>query len=190
MFCWGTTTIGLGGTKSFASVTAVRFLLGLFEAGLFPGLVYYLTFWYRSSERSVRVAFILASATLAGAFGGAIAFGIGHINGSSGLAAWRWLFIIEGIPSCVSAILVLLFLPDYPETSRWLSTPERELAGSRLTLDGSKGASESLTWKDAKQTIMDWRLYAHYAVKTFVRAKVQTLLIQMADILWHFCTLL
>ncbi|MCV5132937.1 hypothetical protein OFL98_30050, partial [Escherichia coli] len=63
-------------------------------------LVYYLTFWYKSDERSVRVASILASATLAGAFGGAIAYGIGHMNGASGLSAWRWLFIIEGAPSC------------------------------------------------------------------------------------------
>jgi sugar phosphate permease len=54
MFCWGAMTIALGGTRSFAGVTAVRFLLGMFEAGLFPGLVYYLTFWYKHNERSVR----------------------------------------------------------------------------------------------------------------------------------------
>lgn len=56
------------------------------EAGLFPGLVYYLTFWYRHSERSIRVALILASATLAGAFGGAIAYGVGHMNQEIGRA--------------------------------------------------------------------------------------------------------
>ena len=56
------------------------------EAGLFPGLVYYLTFWYRNSERSMRVALILASATLAGAFGGAIAYGVGHMNQAHGLS--------------------------------------------------------------------------------------------------------
>lgn len=67
MFCWGAITMCLGAVHDFAGVTAVRFLLGVFEAGLFPGLVYYLTFWFRHNERSVRVAFILASATLAGA---------------------------------------------------------------------------------------------------------------------------
>lgn len=72
MFSWGAITIGLGFTHSFASVTAVRFLLGAFEAGLFPGLVYYLTFWYRTEERSIRVAFILASATLAGTYHSAL----------------------------------------------------------------------------------------------------------------------
>jgi len=69
MLSWGACTMGLGGSKNFATVTIVRFLLGVFEAGLFPGLVYYLTFWYRPEERAFRVAVILASATLAGAFG-------------------------------------------------------------------------------------------------------------------------
>ena len=62
--------MGLDGSHNYSTVTAIRFLLGVFEAGLFPGLVYYLTFWYRAEERSLRVAIIFASATLAGAFGG------------------------------------------------------------------------------------------------------------------------
>ncbi|KAL6794459.1 major facilitator superfamily domain-containing protein [Trichoderma sp. SZMC 28012] len=164
MFCWGTITMCMGATNSFASVTAVRFLLGVFEAGLFPGLVYYLTFWYKHDERSVRVAFILASATLAGAFGGAIAYGIGHMNQAQGLAGWRWLFIIEGIPSCLSAFLVFFFLPDYPESATWLSEPEKDLAVQRLFYEGSKGHHPSMTWQDAKATLTDWRLYAHYLI--------------------------
>ncbi|KAK8873376.1 major facilitator superfamily transporter [Apiospora arundinis] len=164
MFLWGAITIGLGGTKTYAEVTVVRFLLGAAEAGLFPGLVYYLTFWYKSDERSVRVAFILASATLAGAFGGAIAYGIGHMNGAAGHAAWRWLFWIEGIPSCLSAVAVFFFLPDFPERATWLSEAEKDLALQRLHLEGSKGEGKGVSWEDAKATIMDWRLYGHYAI--------------------------
>ncbi|KAL6887764.1 major facilitator superfamily domain-containing protein [Trichoderma longibrachiatum] len=164
MFCWGVITMCMGATNSFGSVTGVRFLLGVFEAGLFPGLVFYLTFWYRYTERSVRVAFILASATLAGAFGGAIAYGIGHMNQVHGLAGWRWLFILEGIPSCLSAFLVFFFLPDYPESATWLSESEKDLAVQRLYHEGSKGHHPSMTWEDAKTTLTDWRLYAHYAI--------------------------
>ncbi|KAK6429181.1 hypothetical protein LTR95_014674 [Oleoguttula sp. CCFEE 5521] len=164
MFSWGSLTVGLGGVGSFGSVTAVRFLLGVFEAGLFPGLVYYLTFWYRTEERSIRVALILASATLAGAFGGAIAYGVGHMNQVGGHSAWRWLFILEGIPSIVSAFAVWFFLPDYPETAKWLSPAEKELAASRLQLEGSHGASKAMTWAEAKATLTDLRLYAHYAI--------------------------
>ncbi|KXT05839.1 hypothetical protein AC578_1101 [Pseudocercospora eumusae] len=164
MLSWGAITMGLGGTQNFGSVTAVRFLLGVFEAGLFPGLVYYLTFWYRPEERSIRVALILASATLAGAFGGAIAYGVGHMNQVSGLSAWRWLFILEGLPSLLSSVFVFFFLPDYPETAKWLDAEEKALATDRLRLGGSHGHSEHMKWKDAKETLMDWRLYAHYAV--------------------------
>lgn len=72
--------MGLGGVRSYAQLTGVRFLLGAVDPGLLPGLVYYLNFWYRVSERSLRVALILASATLAGAFGSAIAYGVGQMN--------------------------------------------------------------------------------------------------------------
>ncbi|KAE8389063.1 major facilitator superfamily domain-containing protein [Aspergillus alliaceus] len=164
MFSWGAVTIGLGGSRNFGDVTGIRFLLGVIEAGLFPGLVYYLTFWYRVSERSIRVALILASATLAGAFGGAIAYGVGYLNGSHGLSAWRWLFIIEGAPSCASAILVWFFLPDYPETARWLSAAELELAKDRLQVEGSQSNAKTLSWTDAKNVLTDWRLYGHYAI--------------------------
>jgi MFS family permease len=164
MFSWGALTMGLGGVHSYASVTVVRFLLGVFEAGLFPGLVYYLTFWYTSDERSIRVALILASATLAGAFGGAIAYGVGHMNGASGLSAWRWLFIIEGAPSCFSALVVWFFFPDYPEGAQWLTEEEKALAAQRLHLEGSKGYEKGMTWEDAKATLVDWRLWGHYVV--------------------------
>lgn len=127
-------------------------------------MVYYLTFWYRPEERSVRVAAILASATLAGAFGGAIAYGVGHMNKTRGLSAWRWLFLLEGLPSVLSAFAVLFFLPDYPETATWLSIEEKDLAGLRLAEQGSHGSSRSMTWGDAKKTLMEWRLWCHYFV--------------------------
>jgi sugar phosphate permease len=164
MLAWGATTIGLGGTHSFGSVTAVRFILGMCEAGLFPGLVYYFTFWYKNDERSLRIAIVLSCATLSGAFGGAIAYGVGHMNGTHGLSAWRWLFILEGLPSCLSAILVFLFLPDWPEQVGWLTAQEKELAISRLELEASKSSDRTMSWADAKATLTDWRLYAHYAV--------------------------
>ncbi|KAI1329224.1 MFS general substrate transporter [Xylariaceae sp. FL0255] len=164
MFTWGIITIALGNVHDYAQIVGVRFLLGAVEAGLFPGLVYYLTFWYKSDERSVRVAFILSSATLAGAFGGAIAYGVGHLNGARGLSGWRWLFMLEGIPSVLSAFFVFFILPDWPERAKWLSERERDLAAQRLAVDGSKGDSPGLKWEDVKATLMDWRLYGHYAI--------------------------
>lgn len=86
------------------------------------------------------------------------------MNGVSGLSAWRWLFILEGLPSILSAVAVFFLLPDYPETSNWLSTAEKELAADRLRLEGSHGNSSHMTWQDAKATLLDLRLYAHYIV--------------------------
>ncbi|KAL4937981.1 hypothetical protein BDV06DRAFT_226439 [Aspergillus oleicola] len=175
MLSWGAVTMGLGGAHSYVQVTGIRFLLGVLEAGLFPGLVYFLTFWYRTSERSIRVALILASATLAGAFGGAIAYGVGHMNQVHGLSAWRWLFIIEGAPSCASAVLVWFILPDYPESARWLSSEEKALAARRLEVEGSKGGAAAMSWEDAKGVLLDWRLYAHYLVYFGISAPFSSL---------------
>ena len=193
LFCWGAITIGTSGVTNYASLIGTRLLLGIFEAGkvshqtlkqcrsnsfhpahanrvpslgMYPGLVFYLTFWYRPEERSLRIAVFLASASLAGAFGGSIAYAVGHVNGVAGLAAWRWLFILEGVPSCLSAILVLLFLPNFPESSKWLSAEEKALAADRMRDCGSKGGDKAMTWDAAKQTLTDWRLYIHYLVKS------------------------
>jgi sugar phosphate permease len=87
------------------------------------------------------------------------------MNGTHGLSAWRWLFILEGIPSCLSSILVLFFLPDYPETAGWLTVEEKALAIARLATEGSHGHGRNLTWAEAKETLTEWRLYAHYAVR-------------------------
>lgn len=175
MFSWGACTIGLGGAHNFATVTAVRFLLGMFEAGLFPGLVYYISFFYKASERSLRVAIILASATLAGAFGGAIAYGVGHMKDVSGLSAWRWLFILEGIPSVVSSVAVLFLLPDFPETARWLSPREKEIATARLAKEGSKSNAKALDWPTAKSILLDGRLWIHYIVYFGISAPFSSL---------------
>ncbi|KAI0084570.1 MFS transporter [Irpex rosettiformis] len=161
MIGWGIMTMVLGAAHSFASLVAIRFLLGAFEAGLFPGMIYCLTFWYKQDERALRAALIVACATLGGAFGGAIAYVVGYLNRVRGLQAWRWLFIIEGAPSCACALLVWLLYPDFPETASWLSSQERELAVNRIKGVSALGHAK-ITWNEAKETLLDWRLYLHY----------------------------
>ena len=83
------------------------------------------------------------------------------MNGLRGLQGWRWLFVLEGIPSCLCAILVYFFFPDYPETATWLSEEERALATYRVKGLASRG-HERITLEGTKQTLTDWRLYLHY----------------------------
>lgn len=166
MVVWGAISMCIGAVQNFAGLTATRFILGVFEAGLAPGLAYYISFWYRANERSIRLAFIYSTATLAGAFGGLIAYGISHMNNSAGLVGWRWLFLLEGAPSILAGILILFILPDYPETSsgKWLTVEESKLAVDRMQFNGSKGKDKRMTWADAKATLTDWRLYLHYVI--------------------------
>lgn len=90
---WGFLTIGFTGVKTYGQIVGLRFLIGVFEAGFYPGIIYFITMWYPVEERALRIALVGSSASAAGAFNGAIAFGVGHLNGSSGLEGFRWLFV-------------------------------------------------------------------------------------------------
>ncbi|KAL2204758.1 MFS transporter [Sarocladium strictum] len=166
MFSFGACTMIIGGSHNYAMLTAFRFLLGMFEAGLFPGLVYYTTFWYKREECSLRVAVFFASATLAGAFGGAIAFGVGHMNMTAGLEGWRWLFILEGMLSVIFSVVVLFVMPDYPDTASWLTPEEQILAAHRLGVDSgaTPTSSSRIGWAEVRETLTTKRLYIHYLI--------------------------
>ncbi|PBK80478.1 MFS transporter [Armillaria gallica] len=163
MLGWGATLMVMAASKNYITTLLLRLLLGAFEAGVAPGVVYFSAFWYRCQERSLRIAFVYASGTLGGAFGVSIAYGVASLNGARGLEGWRWLFLIEGVPSCLLAILVYLFLPSFPETSSWLSPNDRALAIRRMKQESSKSlAHDKITWGGAKSTLKDGRLYLHY----------------------------
>ncbi|KAJ4415889.1 hypothetical protein N0V82_007083 [Gnomoniopsis sp. IMI 355080] len=160
--CWGAVTIGFAGVRNYGTVLALRLLIGIFEAGFFPGIVYFITIWYRHNERALRIALVIAFCNLAGAFGGAIAFGIGHINGTHGLQGFRWLFIIEGIITIVSVLPVLILLPDYPALARFLSEEDKQLAVDRLKERGGGYQRDHGTRHEILQTFIAPRMLGHY----------------------------
>ncbi|OAA55216.1 Major facilitator superfamily domain, general substrate transporter [Niveomyces insectorum RCEF 264] len=134
LFCWGVLTLGFSGVRTYAEVVVIRFMIGIFEAGFFPGIIYYTTFWYRIEERASRISFVAAHANLAGAFGGTIAYGVGHMNGTNGLQGFRWLFIIEGIITIICVPLLIFTLPDYPSSAKWLSEEDKKFGEERLQI--------------------------------------------------------
>jgi MFS family permease len=94
MVAWGIVATLLGVCQNFGGFLAARFFLGATESGLFPGVVFYLSMWYKRTETTYRVALFFSAASLAGAFGGILAFGIAHMRGVGGLGGWQWIFIL------------------------------------------------------------------------------------------------
>ncbi|ODQ67272.1 MFS general substrate transporter [Nadsonia fulvescens var. elongata DSM 6958] len=160
MICFGAVTIGQGFVQNFGQLVATRFLLGLCEAGMFPGCFYLLAMWYTRSESQTRWSFFFASTTLAGAFGGLIAYGIHSLEGAHGLEGWRWIFIIEGAVTSFCAIVLFWVIADFPEDSKFLKENEREYIKAKLTLDAGDSKSESsLTLKSAAKIFKDWKVW-------------------------------
>jgi MFS family permease len=120
MISWGIVTICTSAVSSFAGLLVVRFFLGVAEAGFFPGVVMYLCYWYKPSERATRLAIFAGSVAVAGAFSGLLATGISFLNGKATLAGWQWLFILTGIPAVLFGIVVWLWMPNYPSVSQGL----------------------------------------------------------------------
>ena len=125
-------------------------------------MVYLVTFWYRAEERSLRIAFILATATLAGAFGGCIAYGTGYLNRKGGLEGFRWLFIFEGAVTLLTTPLVIFTLPDYPSTAKWLTTREQKFAVERLDEQNGGFSRERASRAEIIETLCSPRMLVHY----------------------------
>ncbi|KAK3303198.1 major facilitator superfamily domain-containing protein [Chaetomium strumarium] len=117
---------------NFAQAAGVRFLLGVFEAGMLPGIAYYMSRWYRRSELTFRLSLYIVMAPMAGAFGGLLASGILSLSHFGGLHSWRMIFGIEGIITIGIAVISFFTLTDRPETARWLSQEEKDLAIARV----------------------------------------------------------
>ena len=110
----GMTLMGI--VKNFTGLLIARMALGLCEGGLFPGVTWYITLWYRRHECGLRMAIFFSAATLAGAFGGLLARGITEMRGVGGLPGWAWIFILEGLVTILVAIVAKWVIHDSPET--------------------------------------------------------------------------
>jgi D-galactonate transporter len=136
MIGWGVISAGTMLVRTPASFYAMRFLLGVAEAGFFPGIILYLTYWYPRSHRAGMTAAFMTAVAMAGVIGGPISGWIlGRLDGAFGLAGWQWLFILEGLPSTLIGIAVLLYLDDGPAKAKWLSQEERTVVLARLEED-------------------------------------------------------
>ncbi|KAJ5739378.1 hypothetical protein N7533_012162 [Penicillium manginii] len=163
IICWGIIMTLTGVVQNFAGLLVVRILLGVFEAGFFPGAVYLCSFWYMPKHLATRLAVFYCASALSGAFSGLLAAGIAKMSGVGGLEGWRWIFILEGIATVVLGVLCFFFLIDSPKLSgKWLSQDEiRFLELQHFIKDGGQFQEErkSTSWKDIKAVLGNWRMY-------------------------------
>ncbi|PHH92793.1 hypothetical protein CDD83_4952 [Cordyceps sp. RAO-2017] len=137
---WGACMLGMGFVTNFSGLMAARWFLGVCEAGLFPGINYYLSCWYRRCEFGVRAAVFFSAAALAGSFGGLLAAAIQRLDGARGLAGWAWIFIIEGGLTVAIGLASFFMVHDFPDEAGFLSADDRARVLLRLRRDGQHSA--------------------------------------------------
>ena len=147
MLTWAVISAAMLFVASATGFYILRFLLGVAEAGFFPGVILYLTFWYPSDRRAAIIALFMTGIPVAGVIGGPISGWIlGAMAGVHGLAGWQWLFLLEALPSLVLGVAVLLYLDDGIARARWLAADEKEILASRIAED-QKHASTHSVWE-------------------------------------------
>ncbi|KAI1034578.1 hypothetical protein LB504_004476 [Fusarium proliferatum] len=157
---WGIVATLTGIVQDFKGLIACRVILGALEGGLFPGLTIYLTMFYTKREYALRIGYLFVSAAIAGSLGGLLAYGIGHMDGVAGLRGWRWIIIIEGIPTFVLGIAVWFWLADDPDSAHYLTINERELIDARMRRQiGHTKSSDQMHKADVYAGLKDWKIW-------------------------------
>ncbi|KAI9715780.1 MAG: hypothetical protein M1812_005779 [Candelaria pacifica] len=160
MVVWGVVMTLMGVTKNFSGLAAARWFLGLAEAGLFPGINYYLSCWYKRSEFGIRAAIFFSAAAVSGSFGGLLAAAIAQMDGVGGAHGWQWIFILEGIATTLIGVASFWMVFDFPDEATFLSNIDRERVIRRLKADQQSSAEHeefkmSYFWASVK----DWKTW-------------------------------
>ncbi|KAJ6442311.1 C6 transcription factor [Purpureocillium lavendulum] len=152
---WSAVVTGTGFIHNYGQAVAVRLLLGLAEAGVFPAITFVVSTIYPRESQGKRIAILYAATALAGAFGGLIAYGIQLMGDRLGLAAWRWLFIIEGAISAGIGLLCWVSLPRSAQEAWFLKKDERQLMLERRRRDVAYTGSDEFSWSFVRMAFTD-----------------------------------
>lgn len=150
----------MGFVKNFSGMMAARWFLGLTEAGLFPGVNYYLSCWYKRREFGIRAAIFFSAAAVSGSFGGLLAAAIAKMDGIGNKPGWSWIFILEGVATVLIGIISFWVVVDFPDTATFLSDDDRRRVIKRLRDDQQASAGhEDLKMSYFWDSLKDWKTY-------------------------------
>src|ERR1700691_3721150 len=138
MFTWGLLASAMMFVRTPFEFNTVRFLLGVAEAGFFPGVIYYLTLWFPARMRARAVSRFYVALPLSTVVMGSVAGWLLGLGGKFGLSGWQWLFLLEGLPAAAFSLVILKMLPDNPAKAAWLTTDEKAWLEGQLKSDGEK----------------------------------------------------
>jgi ACS family tartrate transporter-like MFS transporter len=141
MISWGLVATAMAFVRTPLQFYSLRLLLGVTEAGFFPGIIYYLTQWFPARERARAMALFMTAIPVSAAIGNPLSGWLLGLDGWMGRAGWEWLFVIEGLPSVFLGIAVFRLLPDRPDDARWLTAAQRAWLTARLKRDGEAAAA-------------------------------------------------
>jgi ACS family tartrate transporter-like MFS transporter len=158
MITWGLVSIATAFIQGPISFCVLRFLLGLAEAGFFPGIILYISYWFPSNHRSVVTAMFMTAAPAAGLFGSPLSGALMELNGIMGLHGWQWLFLVEGIPALVLGLVTFWFLTDRPADATWLAADEREWLSKAILQE--QAAIQDPRSRSVWRALMDWKILA------------------------------
>lgn len=151
LILWGITSACMLFVRSVPMFYGMRFLLGVFEAGFAPGMIYYLSCWYGPSRMARAIAIVFLAGPIGGIVGGPIsAWLITALNGVAGLAGWQWMFLVEGIPCVVLGIAAYFVFPDRPADAAWLDENDKRLLAAELAVPASRAHSFKDVLRDGK----------------------------------------
>jgi MFS family permease len=137
-FLWGICCVAMMFVTTPAFFYVLRFFLGVFEAGFYPGVILFLTYWYPSERRAKVFGLFMSASAFAGVIGGPLAGAImGGMHGVNGWSGWQWVFLLEGIPSILAGVVTLFYLTDRPSKAGWLTQEERALVEADLARDAA-----------------------------------------------------
>ncbi len=160
---WGVTSVAMMFVKSTSMFYALRFLLGAFEAGFYPGVILYLNQWFPTQRRtrnfSIFHSAAICSTVAVGLTGG---FVLDHMTGLWGLAGWRWMFLVQAVPTILLSGVVFAILPDGPDAARWLSGEQRRLIRMDLERDRKRFISPATRSTSLLSNPVTWVLAATY----------------------------